>query len=349
MDDVWGLSEPPARSAEHPPPLPPWLAGLAALDRPRELADPGSWRTPSAEELPEVAALAGDRWRPLEPAPLYCLLPAVWPAEHRCWVPDRLPKVVLQQRQDGTLWMLPAAQHPDESAGRLEAAEAVAAGLVPPPAGRIWLLRSPWPWLGLSVVLSLIWRRAQQSGPASLPHDLVPAARGLFGFTEPQLRAWWTGEDALAAAAWEAAGRVGEDVAALVERGLGPAEVGSLVTGAGLTEARIVSWCDSIGGRGPAAVERIQLWRAFGVPADPPDYLYHFDDFSAAELRAWLEAGFDHAQMLSLQGVSLARAVLWREAGYSAAETAELLEADERLTPAEAAEHLPPGNRENDR
>lgn len=37
-------------------------------------------------------------WRPLNGAPLYCLLPAAWPVEHRTWIRDRLPKVGM----DGT-------------------------------------------------------------------------------------------------------------------------------------------------------------------------------------------------------------------------------------------------------
>lgn len=90
-DDPWGRDTPPAVPAADLPPLPPRLAELAALSGPRELAPGEDLPFASPDELPEVRALAQHGWLALDGAPMWSCLPAVWPVEHRCWVPDRLP------------------------------------------------------------------------------------------------------------------------------------------------------------------------------------------------------------------------------------------------------------------
>ena len=76
--------------------MPPQLVELVDLATRGEsrVLEPGErWVFPSAEEPPEMQTLALDRWTPLGEDPLTWLLPAVWPSQHRCWVPNRLPRM----------------------------------------------------------------------------------------------------------------------------------------------------------------------------------------------------------------------------------------------------------------
>ena len=141
-DDPWGVSTPPALEGE-PPPLPPELSQLAGFVAG---AEPERWPRdrpmPTELDLPEVQALAEQGWQPVSASPETRLLPAVWPSEHRCWVPDRLPPVMLAMTED-RVWLEPV---PESRLAEWEdevTAEAAAAGLPPRPAGRIWLLPSP--------------------------------------------------------------------------------------------------------------------------------------------------------------------------------------------------------------
>jgi len=83
----WGRALPARLPSEALGLLPSWLSEQALVS-----AVPP--RRPRAEELPEVQALLGDGWEPLEDAPLFANLPAVWPLAHRCRVPP------------GRLWLL---------------------------------------------------------------------------------------------------------------------------------------------------------------------------------------------------------------------------------------------------
>ena len=161
------------------------LAELAANGRPRVLEPGERWVFPSAEELPEVQALVLDGWSPLGEDPMMKLLPAVWPSQHRCWVPDRLPRLSMsasppEPGQGGAVWssMVTAEAAPDV----MPAAEC---GLPAPPPGRLWLLRSPWPTLGLEVVLSMLTMRHDETmsrdeqGLGWDPCGLLEAARDL--------------------------------------------------------------------------------------------------------------------------------------------------------------------------
>ena len=225
MDDPWGAHEPAAPHPDPPEPLPAALAQLAALPEPRTVEDWADWEIPGPEALPEVAALMRSGWRLLEADPRHTLLPAVWPSHRRCWLPDRMPKVYTSF--DGrTSRIIPVGQacHPGPGRGPAapdDAELAAEAGLPAPPKGRIWLLRSPWSWVGLKVVLLLIGLRRDELDAAD-SSGFVLAAREILGWDEKELRTTWTGAEADAARDWEALGRVGEDVVELVLAGIGP-------------------------------------------------------------------------------------------------------------------------------
>ena len=238
MDDPWGIDDPPA--VQSTPPLPPRLARLAEVQRTRIAipdADLADWGFPRADELPEVQTLASEGWRPLHEAPLYCLLPAAWPATHRTWVPDRRPRVSCggtTASYYGSVMPLP-----DDSAWEDDTAaqEAREAGLPAPPTGRLWLIRSPWPRLPVSAIYELVSahaeRRRDSEGAA-----VYRAARTVFG---------WDEDTAIAACPahlrgllddWAAVGRIGEDAGAFVESRLTPGLLDQLRRSTGLDEAR---------------------------------------------------------------------------------------------------------------
>jgi hypothetical protein len=338
MVDPWGHALPPATERLPAEPLPRRLAELAELTGRRPLEPGERWVWPAAVELPEVRALATAGWRPLEPAPLYFCLPAVWPAAHRCWVPDRLPRVGMAF--DGhRRWLQPAAGHERRDVATQVAEAAAECRLPPPPEGRLWLFRSPWPSLGVGIVLGLLARRCAQRGLRDDCAGITEAARDVLAWSQEQVWDWWNGPNAEAARAWRRHGRIGEAVAGLVRTGLGPAELAALTDrAAGLTEAQAVGWCDAVGETGAAAVVRIRAWRAIGLPADPPDGLDQvLTGMAPDHVAGWLDAGFDLADVARLRGLPLATAQTWRARGYPPEETRLLLGADPTLTPAEAA------------
>lgn len=342
--DPWGTSLPPVELPERHVPLPPRLAELAALTGRRELEPAESFDWPDAAELPEVRALSAHGWRPLDEAWPRPILPAVWPAEHRCWVPDRLPRI--SQCFDGRGQWLQPWNEDDQDNALADAAElASEAGLPAPPAGRLWLLRSPWSSLGLTVSLSLVMRRGEELSPDQARGDLtrlVDAARDLLSWSEDQLWSWWSGPSAEAARAWKERGRVGEDVADLVLQGLGPAEIAALTAmdrpgDPGLTEKQAVAWCEAVAQTGSAAVERILAWRGLGLPPDPPKGAeWILTEGSPQEVARWFDAGFSLSDQDMLLTLPLDDAIAWRDAGLAASETRCLLRADPMLTPDEA-------------
>jgi hypothetical protein len=338
VEDPWGLADPPAEHDEAP--LPPRLAALAGLTEPTNVPEKDPlWRWPAAEELPEVRVLMAQGWYPLDGSPLHGLLPTAWPAEHRCWLPDRLPKV--SHRYDGVLsYLVPAeAGRRTRASNELVEEEAVEAGLPLPPPGRIWLLRSPFRCVAMPVLLRLIWQRSEQVGhpgrPMGLPRDMVAAGRELASWSESEFLDWWTGREADAAQAWRALGRTPGEVAELVVRGLGPGDLEPLLRD-GLTEADVVGWHDVLAGTGRPLADTVRLWRGRGVGLDDTPLLTRLVWWPDEEVAVWAEAGFGFPEMEQLAGVPLVRATQWRDAGYLPADIVALLQADELLSPVEA-------------
>ncbi len=315
------------------------------------MLEPGElWEDPQAEELPEVQALAADGWRPLGEDPMVQMLPALWPSQHRCWVPDRLPRMMTSVCQQ---WGEPAPskratlQPWSERVTAGEAARlaelAAECGLPEPPPGRLWLLRSPWPTLGLEVVLSMLHRRCEQLGIHWDPSGNLRVAGELLSWTEAQVWDSWRGPQADAARAWEQLGRVGQDVAALVIAELGPADTARLTApvgagGAGLSEAQAVAWAEALRlADADCVVEAVIGWRALGLPAEPPqdedDVLEYRTPAEAAD---WLTQGFSFEDMGVWLGVSLQSAQVWRDSGFPQVQARALLQADPTVTPSEA-------------
>ena len=356
-DDPWGLNTTPAVPAEALPPLPPRLADLAELEArgERRLLEPGEeFQFVGAADLPEVQALAADGWHPASNHPWDYCLPAIWPAQHRCWVLDRLPRIGSAScvGSDGVerQWLVPGDAEDEEDWESWQSEKAWAAetcGLPAPPSGRLWLLRSPWPTLGLAVVLNLIRRLHDEQHPDQGSTDegcaeTTRAAIELLTWEEEHVWAWWRGPDADTAQAWRRAGRVGDDVADLVLVCLDPADTARLLApavdgGAGLTEEQAVAWARTTGTRGSVAVEATLAWRAQGMPADPPEALYwELEGLTPAEYGEWLGAGFTFDDLKIWRRRPLDDAVRWREAGFALGDARELVMADQAVTPAEA-------------
>lgn len=354
VDDPWGSAEPASTAGSAVPPLTGRLAVLAGVGEHRELdpaSDPelvaavtaGNVR---AGELPEVAALAAEGWRALEPAPVYVGVPAAWPSRHRGWVPDRLPHLaVIGPDAEGRQWVAPIdpAEQADHAADWTDPA-AADCGLPAPPRGRLWLLRSPWPAVGVEVLLSLGNARGHQTHPEALPH--VALYRGLtelLSWTETTLWDWWEhreGPDpdgARCARAWAARGRDGEDSAALVLAHLSPTDLDTLTAtceqdGAGLSEDQVVAWTRDAG-----PVERIVAWRRLGLPADPPPLRPgRLRELDPAEIADWFADEFTLDDVDKLHSLGLTHARTWRAAGFIADDVKALLNADPTLTPDEA-------------
>jgi len=329
--DAWGRHLPPQVPGDALPPLPEGLTEASLL-----AAEP--LRSPGPADLPEVQALMAGGWEPLEGAPLFSNLPAVWPAEHRCWVPDRLPRLV--RLWDGARWR---ARPWDGDLFARDAAEraasARACGLEPPPDGRLWLLRSPWPTIGVDVVLHLIARRADELGLDLTTEGFTAAAPELLARSEDEIWEWWAPQQDHPARQWRAQGRVGRDAAPVVLAGLSPADLSRLLAplpdGAGLSEPQALSWCSAVGETGHEAVRRIRAWRSVGLPVDPPDGCLVLTEEPAA-FDAWFAAGFELTVIEFLARFGLPAALQWRSAGYEAAAARALLLADPTLTPGEA-------------
>lgn len=331
-DDPWGADQPPAVS--DPPPLPPALAELAALRGPVEM--PGSVRPPQprADELPEVRTLMESGWRVANRSPMWSFLPAVWPPDDRCWVPDRLPRFSRSRTRDDVLVFTPGSE---EQAGEMhaEVAEMLSAvGFPPPPAGRIWMLRSPWPSIGVEPVLGLILMRAAQAGGGGkLDPVLVEAAREVLGWDEARIWGWWPGEWGALARAWREAGRTGEDAAPLIIAKLSPDLLGAFREH-GFTDAEALDWMLALSATGVLALQRAEGWRDLGY--GPSDVLAGLMDREPAEAARWLGEGFSLNDLRAFKGAPLEVARSWREAGVAGAEALELLWLDRRLTPTEA-------------
>lgn len=281
-----------------------------------------------------------DRWRPLDGAPLHALLPAAWPKDHRTWIPDRLPRfaiqgattasyrdaiVVLRDEDLDEDWLY---EHAAEAAG--------AAGLPMPPRDRIWLLRSPWPRIPMAAIYQLLWTMVEDRTPDEMG-AMYRAALEMLQWPEDRALAACPEPERSLIEQWGAAGRAGEDISPCLERSLAPDDIGRLTHQTGLDEATALAWLDSLSVDDiDQAIDFIVAWRAAELPGDPPADAYRYLNRDVAELRRWLDAGFDLYAAAQLELAGLDRAVEWRDAGFSEAETYELLRSDPALTPGEA-------------
>lgn len=343
MDDPWGRDEPPATAPEDLPPLPDELARLAALDGPVPYPGP-SWHEPVAEDLPEVRRLLAHGWQVLPGVPFYAPLPALWPRELRCWLPDRLPRVGIRHwhsphlppsRQRRELMPLDADQRADNWADLCRSC--AEAGVPDPPPDRIWLVRSPWEAVGVEVALQLLILWAVERGLPIDDQGVATAARELFTWDEARLLAWWSGPWADAAARWRAVGRPATDeLAPFVVRGLGPEEVARL-TSRGLDEQGAARWLEALHPEDPEQdqVEQVLGWLDLGVRCEDLEPLAG-SWLTPERTGPWLAAGFTLADAALLHGVPLADAEAFRAAGFDVEDTWLLRQADRRLTAAEA-------------
>lgn len=127
-------------------------------------------------EFLEIAALVHEGWELVDDAPIFCLAPAAWQPEHRTWVEDRLPHIVLRTGWNGKIT---GASLPERDLVRdMVTEEARHAGLPPPPEKRLWLLRSPWPGSSVAEILEAAAATAAESlggrhGPLDVYHALV--------------------------------------------------------------------------------------------------------------------------------------------------------------------------------
>jgi hypothetical protein len=330
--DPWGVDDPPA--VTDPPPLPPALAQLAALTGPLEM--PGTERAPQprADELPEVQELMRAGWRVANPSPMWSFLPAVWPEPHRCWVPDRLPRFSRSRTRDHVLVITP--WEPGQAAGFHDEVSHMLArvGFPPPPPGRIWMLRSPWPALGVEPILGLILLRAGEAGGGGkLDEVLVDAACEVLTWDEDRIWEWWPGQWGAVARAWRARGRTGEDAAPLIIAKLSP-ELLDAFRENGFDDGEALDWMLALSATGFLALERAEGWRNLGY--GPSDVMAGLMDREPAEASRWLEDGFSLNDLRSFKGAPLETARAWRAAGLSGTEALELLWLDHRLIPSEA-------------
>ncbi len=336
VNDPWGVDEPPAAVALAEP-LPPRLARLAEVQATgvaRTVDDPHAAKFPRAEELPEVQALMREGWRTLDAGPLHCLLPASWPSRHRTWVPDRLPRVAMCATTDHYVGRMVPAELDDDWQPN-EAAED--AGLPAPPSRRIWLLRSPWPRIPVSVIYQIIWSLVEGRPGHDEIQRVYRAGCDVLAWDESRALAACPPRIKELLEAWATAGRVGEAAAAVIRHGLAPADLARMTTMTGLEETAALAWLDSLDADlDDEVIAFISAWRSAGLPGNPPPGARRFSDREPIELRGWLDAGFDLYAAHQLGPNGLAASIAWRDAGFSEAETYELLRDDPDLSPEEA-------------
>ncbi len=339
MPDPWGLEQPPAES-DATTALPPRLARLAAVQATGIALtheDPYAQDFPSAAELPEVEALMIQGWRPLHDAPLYCLLPAAWPAEHRAWIPDRLPRVGMGGTTD-TYWSeIVALPHDEDWPEDYPAKQAQAVGLPDPPADRTWLLRSPWPRIPVSVIYEIIWSVVDGNAIEDEIAEVYRVAADVLTWDEQQALDACPADTRALLDAWADAGRVGEAASELIEQRLLPAALDDALRRTQLDEPILLAWLSSLESElDDDAIDFINAWRASGLPGNPPTAANRYLERDLVELQTWIDAGFDLYAASQLELAGLDAAIRWREAGFDEADTYELLRSDPALTPEEA-------------
>jgi len=349
-DDPWGRDDPPAVAEVDLEPLPPVFAQVVAAFEAGDqvVVAPGDPTSPPGlGDLPELTELVDAGWHALPTGWVgheTALLPAVWPREHRTWVPDRLPRFVAVSYGADETYLEPSHENPAHERWQL-ARSARAVGMPPPPHGRLWLLRSPWTDMSVASLLLLLRQVRDDEQLGWEPSGIMEAARRVLAGTEDEAWQRWRGREAEAARAWRGSGAPGRDVDRWVARGLRPDDVRVLTTavdegGAGLTVEEGCAWAEVIqGGDGPAdVVRRIIGWRKAGLAADAPvgrlaTVLW---ERRPDEVAGWLAAGFTAEDIAAWDAQDLPLALRWRDAGFGVREARRLVLADATLTPEEA-------------
>ncbi len=336
MSDPWGIDQPAAKigPVESLPPRLGRLAEVQATGIVLATEDPYAQGFPHAHELPEVRALAREGWQLLHDAPLYSLLPAAWPAEHRTWVADRLPRVGMRATTD-TYWAA-IVPPPDQDDDYL-AQQAREAGLSEAPIDRIWLLRSPWSRIPVAVIYKIIWSVVERCPGRDEIQQVYQVARDVLTWDEERALVACPAKTRELLDAWTRAGRVGEAAATVIERRLSPADLADATSRTGLDEHTLLEWLASLRtDLDDDAISFIHDWRSAALPGNPPPGAQRFTDRDPRELQTWLDAGFDLYAAAQLKLAGLDAAIRWRDSGFNEADTYELLRSDPALTPDEA-------------
>lgn len=119
----------------------------------------------SVSELPEVQAAVSLGWVPAHEAPLWCFLPAVWPAAARAWLPDRRVRHSTVSSSDGgPMRRIPwsTATYAEIEADYNQLLDVC--GFTPRPFGRLWLLRPPPKWVSVDALLEQVVEEWQMAG-----------------------------------------------------------------------------------------------------------------------------------------------------------------------------------------
>lgn len=157
------------------------------------------WRTPSgrpsAPDLIEVQMLAGRGWAVAPREPWLAFLPAVWPAQCRGWIRNRVPWVWRCAGQPPTL--APPTETDLISEGEAQEdypADLEGTGIPVPPLGRIWLLRSPVDGVTVTEIAQAIQGVAVRwAGGEDIflnKHHLVDAARDVLSWDSATINRW---------------------------------------------------------------------------------------------------------------------------------------------------------------
>jgi hypothetical protein len=200
----WG-DDPPLVAETDLPPLPERLRRIAALTGPTPMSDlgedPEAWQTPagppSVADLPEVSVLAAQGWEVAPAEPWLAFLPAVWPAEHRGWIRNRVPWAWTLAGDTPTL-VPPTADDlwREEQIEEDYPANLEGTGIPVPPLGRIWLLRSPFEGASVAkiaeVVQSVANHRAHGDDEELFLNKryFIEAAREVLSWDTSTLQAW---------------------------------------------------------------------------------------------------------------------------------------------------------------
>ncbi|MGZ4453492.1 MAG: DUF5956 family protein [Nocardioides sp.] len=120
--------------------------------------------TDDPAELPGVRAAAALGYEPVPEAPLFCFLPAIWPAGARAWIRD------VRIRHGNVSWGEGPSERVPWSAWDYVELEAetnrllVTCGFDPRPAGRLWLLQPPPGFDSLDAALTHLSASATAAG-----------------------------------------------------------------------------------------------------------------------------------------------------------------------------------------